>query len=323
MNDDDSSKEKAKALAAPFPADHVRWKPGATSGGRAMALAYIDARMVMNRLDKVVGLVNWQDAYETLPDGSVLCKLSVRLGGEWITKCDVGGQSGQPDEGDRDKAAHSEALKRAAVKFGVGRYLYFLPQQWCDYDGQKKHFTKTPTLPDWAKPQPAVQAQKALPAPPAEKRSQGVEVSPVSEPAPAFSPARQAAAQQATAGTPGLSDEQQSQLKAALIARGLEPALTKQLGEWLCGEYHVSRLGLLDPIHLGDAVQKVKTWQPPATEADRAELDTLAGQLGWDADRLHDEFRRVGCPHPDKLTHAQARKVVLELESLVGTEVPA
>jgi hypothetical protein len=49
-------------------------------------------------------------------------------------KEDVGGQSEQPDEGDRRKAAFSDALKRAAVKFGIGRYLYRQKPQWVDWD---------------------------------------------------------------------------------------------------------------------------------------------------------------------------------------------
>src|SRR5215470_15583359 len=74
------------------------------------------------------------------------------MGVEWITKVDVGGPSEQPDGGDRLKAAFSDALKRAAVKFGVGRYLYRLPAQWVDYDAQRKQFVKPPTLPAGAKP---------------------------------------------------------------------------------------------------------------------------------------------------------------------------
>ena len=75
-----------------------------------------------------------------------------RLGHEWITKSDVGGPSEQPDEGDRRKAAFSDALKRAAVKFGIGRYLYRLPNQWLDYDPQRRQFARPPTLPAWALP---------------------------------------------------------------------------------------------------------------------------------------------------------------------------
>src|SRR5262249_50811477 len=48
--------------------------------------------------------------------------------------------------------AFSDALKRAAVKFGIGRYLYRLPSQWVDYDAHKRQFVKPPTLPAFALP---------------------------------------------------------------------------------------------------------------------------------------------------------------------------
>jgi hypothetical protein len=64
----------------------------------------------------------------------VVRRLRCRIGGEWLTKVDVGGPSEQPDGGDRLKAAVSDAVKRAAVKFGVGRCLYRLPSQWVDHD---------------------------------------------------------------------------------------------------------------------------------------------------------------------------------------------
>ena len=116
-----------EALASPFDPREVRFKPAVVSGNRALALAYVDARVIQDRLDDVLGVTGWQDEYECLPDGSVVCRLRLRLGDEWITKMDVGGPSEQPDEGDRRKAAFSDALKRAAVKFGIGRYLYRLP----------------------------------------------------------------------------------------------------------------------------------------------------------------------------------------------------
>jgi hypothetical protein len=141
-----------QALATPFEPSKVKFKPAVVSGNRALALAYVDVRAIQDRLDDVLGVERWQDEYEVLPDGSVVCKLRLRLGDEWITKMDVGGPSGQPDEGDRRKAAFSDALKRAAVKFGVGRYLYRLPSQWVDYDPQKRQFVRTPTLPRSALP---------------------------------------------------------------------------------------------------------------------------------------------------------------------------
>jgi hypothetical protein len=146
--------ELTEALAAPFDPRAVRFKPAVVSGNRALALAYVDARVIQDRLDEVLGVTGWQDEYECLPEGSVVCRLRLRLGDEWITKMDVGGQSEQPDEGDRRKAAFSDALKRAAVKFGIGRYLYRLPSQWVDYDSHKRQFARTPTLPPFALPRP-------------------------------------------------------------------------------------------------------------------------------------------------------------------------
>lgn len=146
-------KEINEALREPFPAAEVKWKPIVVKGERALAIAFIDARCVMDRLDDVVGAENWQDHYQTLPNGNVECQLTVRFGTEWITKCDTGCQSDQPDEGDRVKAAYSDALKRAAVKFGIGRYLYGLGRgQWVAYDAQRKQLKDTPLLPPHALP---------------------------------------------------------------------------------------------------------------------------------------------------------------------------
>lgn len=142
----------ALSLVAPFDPSEVKWKPQAVNGNRALAIAYVDARVIMDRLDDSVGVHAWQDKYQILPDGNVICTLSVLMENEWISKTDVGGQSEQPDEGDRCKAAFSDALKRAAVKFGIGRYLYRLPSQWVDYNPTKRQFVSTPRLPGWALP---------------------------------------------------------------------------------------------------------------------------------------------------------------------------
>ena len=107
------------ALAASFDDREVRSR---SQGGRQ--LSYITARTAMNRLDSVLGPENWWDEY--LPgEHSVICKLTVRLpDGSTLTKSDAGGYAGMADQGDDDKSGFSDAFKRAAVKFGVGRYLY-------------------------------------------------------------------------------------------------------------------------------------------------------------------------------------------------------
>jgi len=107
------------ALAAPFESQEVRIRSQANR-----QLAYITARTAMNRLDNVLGPENWWDEY--VPgENSVLCRLTVRLpDGSTLTKADAGGYAGMPDSGDDDKSGYSDAFKRAAVKFGVARYLY-------------------------------------------------------------------------------------------------------------------------------------------------------------------------------------------------------
>src|SRR4051794_9914580 len=107
------------ALAAPFEHDEVKVR---SYSGRQ--LHYITARTVMNRLDNVLGPENWWDEY--IPStNSVLCRLSIRLpDGSTLTKADAGGYAGMADSGDDDKSGYSDAFKRAAVKFGVARYLY-------------------------------------------------------------------------------------------------------------------------------------------------------------------------------------------------------
>lgn len=111
-------------LRAPFP-DHVhKFRIGSTwgnrSGGRSgRPLVYIDARDVMDRLDEIVGPGGWEDRIRpTNVAGAFVCELTI-LG---VTKSAVG-QAGD-GESEKEKSGESDALKRAAVKFGVGRYLY-------------------------------------------------------------------------------------------------------------------------------------------------------------------------------------------------------
>ncbi len=161
-----------RKLAQPFPPEEVQWRIEATTKDRKKALVvpYVDARTVLDRLDSVVGPEGWQDAYEVLSDRErvledkrermveVKCRLTV-LG---VTKEDVG-------EGDSLKAAFSDALKRAAVKFGVGRYLYQVEKQWVDLD-ERGRFTP-PRLgleasPDLEAPEPPEAAGVDLEAKP-------------------------------------------------------------------------------------------------------------------------------------------------------------
>jgi len=168
MTDNTDAARIAEALAAPFEVSEIKWKPKKlhpkNDPTRALAIPYLDARLVMERLDYVLGPTNWKDEYEHIPgsNGAVLCKLSLRINGEWLTKCDVGGESAQEEAADRSKAAVSDALKRAAVHWSIGRYLYKVPGQWLDYDRQKG-LKQIPVLPPFAVP-----GGKTSPAPKAQ-----------------------------------------------------------------------------------------------------------------------------------------------------------
>lgn len=135
-------------LAAEFARDAVSWRAQSVTkdGTKAMALAYIDARDVMQRLDEVCGPGNWQDRYE-FHGSRTVCYLSIRVDGEWITKADGAGDS----DVEAEKGAISDALKRAAVKWGIGRYLYSLDAPWVpcettEWNGKKqwKRWTADP-----------------------------------------------------------------------------------------------------------------------------------------------------------------------------------
>ncbi len=125
-------------LAAPF--DEVKFRVMARSKDKTkgLAAAYIDARHVMNRLDEVVGLDGWSTEYRLLDPTTkaVECKLTLYLMGSAISKADTGYPNSDADASDGDKeplkAAYSDALKRAAVQVGIGRYLYSLQleQDW-------------------------------------------------------------------------------------------------------------------------------------------------------------------------------------------------
>ncbi|MGC8639373.1 MAG: Rad52/Rad22 family DNA repair protein [Isosphaeraceae bacterium] len=155
----DQHLELFAALAASFEHDEVRLRPQA---GRQ--LPYITARTVMNRLDDVLGPANWWDEYSP-QQNSVICRLTIRLpDGTTLTKCDAGGYAGMSDSGDDDKSGFSDAFKRAAVKFGIGRYLYRdgLPRFVKEFAPHPSASASTPPAPQ----KPADSPQPARPPQP-------------------------------------------------------------------------------------------------------------------------------------------------------------
>lgn len=116
-------------LCAPFPVEMIEWRIGSTSPDKAkgLALCYVDARAVMDRLDTVCGPDAWQDNYTAGVNGSIICNIGLKMpSSEWIWKADGAGATDVEGE----KGALSDAFKRAAVRWGVGRYLYDLKAPW-------------------------------------------------------------------------------------------------------------------------------------------------------------------------------------------------
>ena len=94
---------------------------------------YIDARDVMDLLDDSVGSENWQDKYEVVND-QLFCSIGIKINGEWVWKTDTGTES----QTEKEKGQVSDAFKRAAVKWGVGRFLYNLKIRYIDANEVKK-----------------------------------------------------------------------------------------------------------------------------------------------------------------------------------------
>lgn len=139
----------AQRLEFPFPPAAVSWRIGRKSkdGKKAALLAYIDARDVMERLDRAAGFGNWQCRYSLAVDGLLICDIGIRVDGEWLWRANGAGDT----QVEAEKGKCSDAFKRAAVVWGVGRYLYGLPSPYVEIDQYGK-WDKDPELPKWATP---------------------------------------------------------------------------------------------------------------------------------------------------------------------------
>jgi hypothetical protein len=128
---DTSDMHWTEKIALPTPPSEIHqrgvWKNGqpvVNQDGSPVLLDYITARFVMDRLDEAVGAARWQTTFETLPSGAVRCGIGIFNPDDtftgWVYKYDVG----TPSTIEGEKGAHSDALKRAAVQWGIARDLY-------------------------------------------------------------------------------------------------------------------------------------------------------------------------------------------------------
>lgn len=155
-------------LKEPFMPADIEWRVGRSGlkDGKpwAQVLAYVTARAVQDRLDEVCGPGNWRNEYKAGPLGGVLCGISICINSEWITKWDGADNT----DIESVKGGLSDSMKRAAVVWGIGRYLYNLDVGWADVcdNGTHRDSIKAkekggkdtwfkwnpPQLPKWAMP---------------------------------------------------------------------------------------------------------------------------------------------------------------------------
>lgn len=145
--------EALARLRAPFPADKVQFRVGGKSRGKYSVLAYLDARQVAERIEEVdprfrlehgkptthstsavrmrKSWVDKQSVETPVPQirVTVPATLAIMLPGDkyGTDRTDVGEAVGDEDDVKIAKSAYSDAVKRAAVWFGIGRNLYDLP----------------------------------------------------------------------------------------------------------------------------------------------------------------------------------------------------
>lgn len=142
-----------EGLCRPFPTALISWRVGPTNERyrkegdpvRGQPVCYIDARAVMDRLDAVCGFDGWQCTYTPGVGVSIVCNIGVRINDDWIWKSDGAGATDMEAE----KGALSDAFKRAAVRWGIARYLYDLEAPWITLEQRGK----STFIPDAAKEQ--------------------------------------------------------------------------------------------------------------------------------------------------------------------------
>jgi hypothetical protein len=129
---------KLADLAKPFAPERVSWRVGSTTQDkkRGMALAYIDARDVMDRLDEVCGAHSWSRRHPEHAGKTVICEIGIKLGDEWVWKADGAGDT----DVEAEKGSLSDSFKRAAVNWGIGRYLYDLDTPWVELEPAGRSF---------------------------------------------------------------------------------------------------------------------------------------------------------------------------------------
>ena len=132
-------------LEKPFSENELEFRVGATNQDKTkgLALAYVSARAIQNRLDETIGIENWKISYAEINNGFI-AKLEIKINNEWISKEDGAGNT----DYESIKGGISSAFKRAASIWGIGRYLYDAESIWYPIEqrGKSYIFKENPKL---------------------------------------------------------------------------------------------------------------------------------------------------------------------------------
>lgn len=112
-----------KDLQKPLPIESIDFRvQSINKGGYATILAYKDARIDMQRLDEVVGGLNWKREH-TRDNHNCIVSIWCDDKKQWISKEDTGTESNT----EKEKGLASDSFKRACFNWGIGRELYDYP----------------------------------------------------------------------------------------------------------------------------------------------------------------------------------------------------
>lgn len=113
-----------KKLSEPLAIDDIEFRvQSVNNGGYATILAYKDARVDQQRLDDVVGPLNWKREH-CRDNKNCIVSIWDENKKQWVSKEDTGTES----NAEAQKGLASDSFKRACFNWGIGRELYDYPQ---------------------------------------------------------------------------------------------------------------------------------------------------------------------------------------------------
>ena len=123
--------ELRAVLSAPFSSSDIEWRVSATNAEKTKGLAvpYVTNRAIQNRLDDTVGIDGWYNDFRPWKNGSAqLCGISIFF--PQLEQCLTKWDGADDSEFESVKGGLSDSMKRAAVEWSIGRYLYGMTQVW-------------------------------------------------------------------------------------------------------------------------------------------------------------------------------------------------